>query len=243
MATAIQTISTHPLLTRAVETIVGHIDDPPVRLLPPATCEPDATDQTHSPRLFILDGCSLQRDLGPLAGQYRVRSPGSRFLALLAPTHDNDAEMLRLFYWGIDGFVELHDAWQAELPIAVRRILSGQLWVPAEILSAYAKQAKAVLDAQLLPGHSLTAREGQILHMLMRHQRNKEISNALAISERTVKFHVSNVLTKLNVKDRHSLLPEEFEAAPLPSRSQGSRRLAGDGAVWDLSKRSQPGRS
>jgi DNA-binding NarL/FixJ family response regulator len=241
MAISIQTISAHPLLTRAVETIVGHIENPSVHLLPPATGEVAATDR--APRLFILDACSLQKDLGPLAGHYRARSPGSRFLALLAPAHGNDAEMLRLFYWGIDGFVELHNAWQSELPLAIRSILSGQLWVPAEILSAYAKQAKALLDAQLLPGHSLTAREGQILQMLMRHQRNKDISNALAISERTVKFHVSNVLTKLNAKDRHSLLPEEFEASPLPSRSQGNRRFASDGAVWDFSKRSQPDRS
>jgi DNA-binding NarL/FixJ family response regulator len=210
MAVAIQTISSHPLLIRAVEKLLEHIEDPVVHLLPPATNEA-ATDRIQSPELFILDGCSLQTDLGPLAARCRARSPGSKFLALLAPARNTYAEELRLFYWGIDGFIELHTAWQSELPLAIRNIMDGQLWVPAEILSAYAKRAKALLDAQLLPGHSLTAREGQILQMLLRHLRNKEISSALAISERTVKFHVSNVLTKLNVKDRHGLLPGEFE--------------------------------
>src|SRR5258708_12594949 len=48
------------------------------------------------------------------------------------------------------------------------------------------RSAKMLLDAQLLPGHSLTAREGQVLQLLMRRLTNKEISNALSISERTV---------------------------------------------------------
>lgn len=219
MAVAIQAVSSHPLLTRAVETILGHLEDPPFRLLPPAGGEVDVNDRSYTSLLFILDACSLQRDLGPFAERCRARSPGSKFLVLLAPAPGNDAEMLRLFYWGIDGFVELHSAWQTELPIAVRNVLSGQLWVPAEILSAYGKRAKALLDAQLLSGHSLTAREGQILQMLMRHLRNKEISSALGISERTVKFHVSNVLTKLNLKDRRGLSPEELGASALASCS------------------------
>jgi DNA-binding NarL/FixJ family response regulator len=46
----------------------------------------------------------------------------------------------------------------------------------------------------------------------MRHLTNKEISRSLAISERTVKFHVSNILGKLGVEDRHGLFPETFGA-------------------------------
>jgi len=70
---------------------------------------------------------------------------------------------------------------------------------------AFVKQSKALLDAQLLPGHCLTAREGQVLQLLMRRSTNKEISHALNISERTVKFHVSNVLGKLQLGDRRGL--------------------------------------
>jgi len=222
LAVAIQTISPHPLFIREVEEIVGHLDDLAVRLLPPAPSEAGAIRHSRSSRLFLLDGCSMKMDLGPLAGRCRAHSPGSRFLAFLPPARSNYAEQLRLFYWGIDGFVELHTSWQTELPLAIRAILSGQLWVPTEILSAYAKQAKALLDKQLQPGHALTAREGQIVQMLMRHLRNKEISSALAISERTVKFHVSNILTKLNLEDRHGISPEEFGTSLLSSRGRAS---------------------
>jgi DNA-binding NarL/FixJ family response regulator len=149
----------------------------------------------------------LNTDLGPLAGRCRASAPGSKFLALLPPSDDRHAEKIRLFSWGIDGFVELHKSWQKEMSQAIRSILQGQLWVPPEVLLAFVKQAKALLDAQLLHGHFLTAREAEILQLLMRRLTNKEISSGLGISERTVKFHVSNILDKLQLEDRRGLSP------------------------------------
>jgi two-component system response regulator DevR len=71
---------------------------------------------------------------------------------------------------------------------------------------------------QLLHGHFLTAREGQVLQLLMRRLTNKEISSA-RISERTVKFHVSNILSKLQLDDRRSLSSEKFAFKTLASRA------------------------
>jgi len=208
-------VSSHPLLTRAVERILNRVKDFHVRLLLPAASEAEAMRLSGFPRLFLLDACSLRTDLGRLAERCRASSPGSKFLALLPPDGNGDAEKIRLFYWGIDGFVDLGKSWQAELPLAVHSLLYGQLWVPSCVLLAFVKQAKALLDAQLLPGHSLTAREAQVLQLLMRSLTNKEISGALRISERTAKFHVSNILTKLNLDDRHGVLPDRFRIPEL----------------------------
>src|SRR5215471_19523670 len=203
MAIAIQAISSHPLLTRAVEELLADETDIPV--LPSACDETEAISQTSFPRLFLLDACSLQTDLGPLAERCRSRSPGSKFLALVPPADSNYVDEIRLFYWGIDGFLELSETWQTELPQAIRSILSGQYWVPAQVLMAFIRHAQALEQTLLAPGHSLTAREGQVLRLLMRHLTNKEISKALLISERTVKFHVSHVLAKLGVENRRGL--------------------------------------
>ena len=235
MAIAIQAISSHPLLTRAVEGILADIKDFPV--LPSASNEAEATSQTNFPRLFLLDACSLQTDLGPLAERCRSRSPGSKFLALVPPADSNYADEIRLFYWGIDGFLELSETWQTELPQAIRSILSGQYWVPAQVLMAFIRHAQALEQTLLAPGHSLTAREGQVLRLLMRHLTNKEISKALLISERTVKFHVSHILAKLGLEDRRGLFPETLapfqldgcgetiDFSDLPSSSNSRTRL------------------
>lgn len=115
------------------------------------------------------------------------------------------AEKLRLFNWGIDGLVDLGKSWQAELPRAIPSVLKGQPWVPREVMLGFVNQVKSLLNAQLQHGHFLTAREGQVLQFLVRRLTNKEISCTLGISERTVKYHVSNILGKLQVEDRRGL--------------------------------------
>jgi DNA-binding NarL/FixJ family response regulator len=52
----------------------------------------------------------------------------------------------------------------------------------------------------------LTARESQILESVLWGRSNKEIASNLAISERTVKFHVSNILSKTGAERRRELV-------------------------------------
>lgn len=210
MAIAIQLMSSHPVLTGAVEDVLSRLQDPSVQVIPSAVNEAEVIKGTGPPRLFLLDGCSLRTELGPLAGRCRAQFPGSKFLALLSPGSESLAEKTRLFYWGIEGFLELDKTWQTEFPDAIRTILKGGFWVPYEITVTFIQSAKALLDAQLVSGHCLTAREGQVLQLVMRKLTNKEISNSLGISERTVKFHVSNILGKLQLDDRRGLSPDKF---------------------------------
>lgn len=210
MSIAIQVISSHPLLTGAVQKTLAHVRRFPIQVLPPAVSEEQAINLYDGPRLFLLDGCSLRTDLGRLAARCRSHSPGSKFLALLSAENGSHAEKIRLFYWGIDGFVEFHKTWEAELPQAILSILKGQFWVPPEVLLAFAKHARTLLDGQLLSGQYLTRRELQVLQLLMRRLTNKEISCALKVSERTAKFHVSNVLSKLQLEDRRDVSPDRL---------------------------------
>lgn len=223
MTLAIQLIGSHPLLIREVGKRLSGAAE--FSVLPAAANESEAMGVGDEPRLFLLDACSLHTDLASLVRRCRARSPGSKFLVLLSPG-DDDREKIRLFYCGIDGFVELGEGWQAELLLAIASIMNDEPWVPAAILMSYVKQAKALLERQLLPATHLTAREEQVLHLLMRRLSNREIANTLVISERTVKFHVSNILAKLDVSDRTDLSPENFVGTPSADRKP---RYASDG--------------
>ena len=210
MALALQVVSSHLLGALDIEKALSVHEVFVKLLLPHAASETETLKRPNCPRLFLLDGCSINLALGPLSGRLRANSPGSKFLALLPPDRSSESEMMLLFYWGIDGFVILHKKWKAELPKAALAVLRGRLWVPSEVLLAFVKQMKVVLDRQLQPGQSLTAREGQVLQLLFRRLTNKEIAYALNISERTAKFHVSNVLTKLGFDNRRNLLGNAF---------------------------------
>jgi two-component system, NarL family, response regulator LiaR len=206
MALALQVVSSHHLGALDIEKALSVQEALAKRLLPHAASEAETLKRPNCPRLFLLDGCSLNLALGPLSGRLRANSPGSKFLALLPPDRSGESEMMLLFHWGIDGFVTLHKKWKTELPKATMALLRGRLWVPSEVLLAFVKQMKTLLDRQLLAGQSLTAREGQVLQLLFRHLTNKEIAVQLNIRERTAKFHVSNLLRKLGLENRRNLL-------------------------------------
>ena len=76
-------------------------------------------------------------------------------------------------------------------------------------------RAKAALDAYRYSPHEsidLSPREHEVLTSLKENHSvsNKEIGNKFNISERTVKFHMSTLLRKFNVHDRHSLIQQSM---------------------------------
>jgi DNA-binding NarL/FixJ family response regulator len=223
MSLFVQAISSHPLLIHAVEEILADAKEYPY--LPTVSNEDEATRLTNLARLFLLDACSLRADLGLVAERCRASSPGSRFISLQAPAASNDADKLRLLHHGIDGFVDLSETWKTELPQAIRSVLDGQYWVPLQILATFFKQAQILEHARSLRGNSLTAREGEVLRLLMRRLTNKEISRLLAISERTVKFHVSHILAKFELEDRRSLLGLSVDGSTSGNWNEGAIKI------------------
>jgi DNA-binding CsgD family transcriptional regulator len=143
-----------------------------------------------------------------------------------------------LFYEKTTGSAHFHveAGPSGELPIdhaagllAMHCMVRGQspsdylIMVPAdpENLQGLADKAQRLLDA----GHSvktsvrLTRREEEVLDGILRSLANKEIASELNLSERTVKFHVSSLLSKFKVRSRMELMREAAQQAmkPLPA--------------------------
>src|SRR5258708_30710695 len=142
-------------------------------LLPHSASDAEILKRPNCPRIFLLDGCSLKFPLGPLSIRLRANSPGSKFLALLPPEISGESEMILLFHWGIDGFVTLHKKWKRELPKAALAILRGRLWVPSEVLLAFVRQMKTLLDTQLVAARCLAPQENQKFPLPSNHHPHK----------------------------------------------------------------------
>jgi DNA-binding CsgD family transcriptional regulator len=85
-----------------------------------------------------------------------------------------------------------------------------------ESLKGLTEKAEKLLQAGHSVGSSvrLTRREEEVLGGVMRSLANKEIAAALNLSERTIKFHVSSLLTKFRVRGRMELLRESTRRIP-----------------------------
>lgn len=82
---------------------------------------------------------------------------------------------------------------------SIRAVCDGQFWVQGESLAAWTRTKRP------WPGGGLTSREVEIVSAIKKGNSNREIATKLAISEETVKRHLSNIYAKLGVSSRLEL--------------------------------------
>jgi len=115
-------------------------------------------------------------------------------------------EELRALYLGISGVVAMSDNCPGDLCSAVKSILDGKLWISRNALNAFIRNMKPSSQCYSDSSRRFTFREEQVLDCVLQKLSNKEISTVLGISERTVKYHVSNIFQKCRVRKRKDLL-------------------------------------
>ncbi|TCT18000.1 LuxR family two component transcriptional regulator [Melghiribacillus thermohalophilus] len=103
---------------------------------------------------------------------------------------------------GASGY-QLKDAEPEELARAIRNVYDGKKMIDEKAaVHLFQHISPDHLDEDKKRLHELTKREMEVLQELMKGKSNKEIARDLFITEKTVKTHVSNILSKLEVHDR-----------------------------------------
>ena len=121
----------------------------------------------------------------------------------------DEAEALPLLRLGTKGLLTYLDV-TSQLPRAIHTVAEGGFWVPRSLLSRF---VEATLKSRprsnvvaLAASRRLSQRETQVLELLLKNFSNKEIARELQFSQRTAKFHVSNLLAKHGVRRRADLI-------------------------------------
>ncbi|MGH9467273.1 MAG: response regulator transcription factor [Terriglobales bacterium] len=107
---------------------------------------------------------------------------------------------------GVRGLVR-YERLGPEFARALRAVAAGAYWAPRLLMAEFVDE---LLAHQPGPGDGLAVaglrpRERQVLDGIVAQRSNKEIASDVGISERTVKFHVSNLLHRFTVQTRHEL--------------------------------------
>jgi DNA-binding NarL/FixJ family response regulator len=129
--------------------------------------------------------------------------PDVSFLAL--SVSDAAEDVIAVVRAGARGYVTKSIA-PDELAAAIRRVHEGDAVFSPRlagfVLDAFASDGPQLVDPEL---DQLTQREGEVLRLLARGYRYKDIAKQLYISIKTVESHVSSVLRKLQLSNRHEL--------------------------------------
>jgi DNA-binding NarL/FixJ family response regulator len=118
------------------------------------------------------------------------KSPNARIIVL--STYEGDVDIQRALEAGAQGYVAKGIV-REELLETIRSVHAGKRRLPAAVAQ---KLAEHMTDETISP------RELEVLSLMADGRRNKEIASELAIAEDTVKMHVRNILSKLQVNDR-----------------------------------------
>jgi DNA-binding NarL/FixJ family response regulator len=125
-----------------------------------------------------------------LIKRIKDKSPNARIIVL--SSHEGDVDIQRAMEAGAQGYV-VKGLVREELLETIRSVHAGKRRLPAEVAQ---KLAEHMAD------EPISARELDVLSLMAAGKRNKEIAGALSIAEDTVKMHVRNILSKLQVNDR-----------------------------------------
>jgi DNA-binding NarL/FixJ family response regulator len=147
-------------------------------------------------------------------------APGAR-IVILTGVRDPDLHR-QAVELGAMGLVSKEKA-AVELLQAIRQVGAGEAWLePALVASVLRTIAhtggKLPVDREALKIAALSEREREVIALIGKGLRNKQIADQLCISETTVRHHLTAIFTKLAVADRLTLVIYAYRhgLAPLP---------------------------
>jgi DNA-binding NarL/FixJ family response regulator len=183
------------LSDRADLEVVGEAGDGLEAIRTAKKCRPD---------LMLLDLSMPKMNGISVMKEIKSQYPDTRIMALTI--HESDQYVLEAFEAGADGYC-LKDAGRSELMVAVESVLQGKRYISPSIsenvLEGYMTGRKKLKSKT--SWDTITQREREVLKLLGEGYQNKEISDMLHISVKTVEKHRANIMNKLDLHNAAAL--------------------------------------
>jgi DNA-binding NarL/FixJ family response regulator len=156
-------------------------------------------DQEFKLALIGLHGEKLPL---PLVGTIHGLRPDVR-LVVMGPTGDDEV-ILQAVSAGAKAYLEA-SATPEQVEQAIMIVSQGSIWAPRRVLSIFVDRATKSSRSTVPASPHFTAREIEVLKLLVAARSNREIARTLGIEERTVKAHVAKLMRKVGVENRIAL--------------------------------------
>jgi two-component system NarL family response regulator len=135
----------------------------------------------------------------------RIRQDNPATKVVMLTVSDDEEDLYEAVKAGANGYL-LKEISVEEVAKAIRVVVQGQSLISptmaSKLLTEFNNLAKKAEERQQYPTPTLTTRELEVLKLVAKGMSNREIADALYISENTVKNHVRNILEKLHLHSR-----------------------------------------
>ncbi len=187
----------HPIVRSGVRRILDEAED--INVVGEAADGVEALELVESlrPDVLLLD-MEMPR-MGGIEVARRLAERGDAVIVLALSSYDDEQYIKELLTNGAAGYITKEEALDSIVD-AVRGVAKGERgWLSRR---AMARLAAVTTSEWAGPRKSLTDRESEVLHLVAKGWSNDRIAEGLVITERTVRFHLSNIYAKLDKANR-----------------------------------------
>jgi DNA-binding NarL/FixJ family response regulator len=184
------TADDHPVVRAGVRAMIANESD--IDLVAEATNGAEAVTmyEDQAPDVVLMDLRMPGTDGIAATRAIMAAHPDARIVALTS--YEGDVDIYRALDAGARGYL-LKDMLGTEVIRAIRTVAAGQRMIP---------QGVATRLAEFMPRMNLTGRELEVLGLVAKGLKNREIADAIGRTEATVKVHLKHAMAKLGADDR-----------------------------------------
>ncbi len=192
----------HAMVRKGLTAFLATAQDIEVMAVAACGVEVVAAAKKHAPDVVLLDLFMPDQSAVETVRQIKRVSPRSQII--MVTSHEGDEYVVPVTQAGAISYI-LKDTTPEDLIHAVRKAAAGESTLSpriAQALMTVVTEARAAKTQENQPHEDLTEREMEVLQCIAEGLSNMDIAARLYISEKTVKSHVGNILSKLYLTDR-----------------------------------------
>ncbi len=183
-------VDDHPVLREGLASILGDEPDMIVAAETGAGEEAVGLHREIRPDITLMDLRLPGISGAEATAEILKETPAAKII--IFSSYSGDEDIYRCLRAGASAYL-LKDMLRTELVAAIRAVMAGQRYLPRAVQQRLRERQSA---------KNLTQRETEILELIARGLRNREIADVPGMSEGTVRIHVSHILAKLGATDR-----------------------------------------
>lgn len=196
----------HPLLREGLVRILAMEEG--IHVVGEAGSGPEAVAMVarHEPDVVLMD---ISMPGGGLTATREISRHYPHIGLIILTIHDDEQYLYELVRAGAKGYL-VKDSEPRRVVEAIRRVHEGGSYLPPDLMDKVLGEFRRLKEGATQPARdkprtgadALTARELEILQLIVEGRSNAQIARTLYISEKTVKNHITNILRKLELDDR-----------------------------------------